>query len=86
MRKVQVTRFGGKSDRLRVRMRSDAVYRWVVRNNTTLAALARRLDMHPTYLSQYLHGSRRPGPWWRTRILRTMKPLSWTDLFEEDRG
>lgn len=69
--------------KLKVRMNRAVVYSWVIRNDMRMQDLAHSLGIPPAYLSQFLHGRRYPGPQRRKQILKVMRPLKWSDLFEE---
>lgn len=54
---------------MRVRLRRAALEAAIARRNLTKTALARRMGMHRTHLSDLLAGRTHPGPKTRQRLL-----------------
>lgn len=65
----------------KTRIKELTVYDFLAKNNLSQKDLAARLGVSPGYLSQLLCGSRYPSPNLRRRMLETLDPLGFHDLF-----
>jgi transcriptional regulator with XRE-family HTH domain len=57
---------------MRVRLRQAALEAAIARRNLTKSALAQKMGMHRTHLSDLLSGRTHPGPKTRQRLLDTL--------------
>jgi transcriptional regulator with XRE-family HTH domain len=66
---------------VKVRLNGDFVALLLARRNMSQNSLAKLLGLSTGYMSQLMNGDRYPSPRLRRRILQTLNPLSFDDLF-----
>ena len=71
---------------LKVRVKSEALWNVIARQNISQNELASRLGISSGYMSQLICGTRCPSPKLRRKMLELLSPLTFDDLFiVEDR-
>lgn len=72
--------------RVRVRLRTEAVWDFLDRLNLTQNNLAARTGVSSGYLSMLMNGRRRPSPRVRRRLMDALGVEEFDDLFARERG
>lgn len=67
---------------LKVLFKQREVEQFLTRRNLSQNAFAERLGISSGYMSQLMRGSRYPSAGLRARILRSLKKISFDDVFE----
>ena len=66
---------------LRVRLNPKAFWLAIARQSMSQKDMAFMLGVSNGYMSQLVHGTRRPSPRLRRKILKLLNPMTFDDLF-----
>jgi transcriptional regulator with XRE-family HTH domain len=66
---------------LKTKVKAMAVYDYMARSNLSQKELARKLGISQCYASLLVCGARCPSPRLRRRMLETLSPLTFEELF-----